>query len=45
MGYREEGGVDPLSSTETFVALRLHIDNWRWADVPVYIRTPDMAAR
>jgi glucose-6-phosphate 1-dehydrogenase len=39
IGYREEGGVDPLSSTETFVALRLHIDNWRWADVPVYIRT------
>src|SRR5713101_5119192 len=38
-GTREEGGVDPLSSTETFVALRLHIDNWRWADVPVYIRT------
>jgi glucose-6-phosphate 1-dehydrogenase len=38
-GYREEDGVDPLSSTETFVALRLHIDNWRWADVPVYIRT------
>ena len=39
MGYREEDGVDPLSSTETFVALKLHIDNWRWAGVPVYIRT------
>ena len=39
VGYREEEGVDPLSSTETFVALRLHIDNWRWAGVPVYIRT------
>jgi glucose-6-phosphate 1-dehydrogenase len=39
VGYREEDGVDPLSSTETFVALRLDIDNWRWADVPVYIRT------
>ena len=38
-GYREEDGVDPLSSTETFVALNLHIDNWRWAGVPVYIRT------
>ena len=38
-GYREEAGVDPLSSTETFVALRLNIDNWRWAGVPIYIRT------
>jgi glucose-6-phosphate 1-dehydrogenase len=38
-GYREEPGVDPLSSTETFVALRLDIHNWRWNDVPVYVRT------
>ena len=38
-GYREEPGVDPLSSVETFVALRLRIDNWRWAGVPVYVRT------
>jgi glucose-6-phosphate 1-dehydrogenase len=38
-GYRVETGVDPLSSTETFVALRLKIDNWRWAGVPIYIRT------
>ena len=38
-GYREEPGVDPVSSVETFVALRLEIDNWRWADVPVYVRT------
>jgi glucose-6-phosphate 1-dehydrogenase len=38
-GYREEPGVDPLSSTETFVALRLRIDNWRWAGVPIYVRT------
>ncbi|MEP6463800.1 MAG: glucose-6-phosphate dehydrogenase [Frankiaceae bacterium] len=38
-GYRDEAGVDPLSSTETFVALRLDIDNWRWAGVPVYVRT------
>ena len=38
-GYREEPGVDPLSSTETFVALRLDIDNWRWNGVPVYVRT------
>ena len=38
-GYRVETGVDPLSSTETFVALRLQIDNWRWAGVPIYVRT------
>src|SRR5919205_2829263 len=38
-GYREEPGVDPLSSTETFVALRLSIQNWRWNGVPVYVRT------
>jgi glucose-6-phosphate 1-dehydrogenase len=38
-GYREEPGVEPVSSVETFVALRLDIDNWRWAGVPVYIRT------
>jgi glucose-6-phosphate 1-dehydrogenase len=38
-GYREEPGVDPLSSTETFVAMRLHVQNWRWNGVPVYVRT------
>lgn len=38
-GYRDEPGVDPLSSTETYVALRLDVDNWRWAGVPVYVRT------
>ncbi len=38
-GYREESGVNPLSRTETFVALKFHIDNWRWARVPFYIRT------
>lgn len=37
--YREEAGVDPVSNVETFAALRLHIDNWRWAGVPVYVRT------
>jgi glucose-6-phosphate 1-dehydrogenase len=37
--YREEEGVDPKSETETYVALRLHVDNWRWAGVPVYVRT------
>jgi glucose-6-phosphate 1-dehydrogenase len=38
-GYREEPGVDPKSNTETFVALRTEIANWRWAGVPFYIRT------
>ncbi len=38
-GYRHEPMVDPQSHTETFVALKLTIDNWRWADVPFYIRT------
>jgi glucose-6-phosphate 1-dehydrogenase len=37
--YREETGVDPHSNTETFVALRTEISNWRWAGVPFYIRT------
>jgi len=38
-GYRDEPGVDPKSRTETFVALKFFIDNWRWAGVPFYIRT------
>ena len=38
-GYRQEPGVDPESSTETFVALRTEIANWRWAGVPFYLRT------
>jgi glucose-6-phosphate 1-dehydrogenase len=38
-GYRAEPNVDSASTTETFVALKLSIDNWRWADVPFYIRT------
>ena len=37
-GYRQEKGVDAKSMTETYVALRINIDNWRWADVPVYMR-------
>jgi len=37
--YREEEGVAPDSMTETYVALRLGIDNWRWAGVPFYMRT------
>ena len=38
-GYREEDGVDPGSDVETYVALRLEIDSWRWAGVPFLIRT------
>jgi len=38
-GYRSEEGVAVESDTETFVALRCHIDNWRWAGVPFYLRT------
>lgn len=38
-GYREEPGVDPESRTETFVAIKFFIDNWRWAGVPFYIRS------
>jgi glucose-6-phosphate 1-dehydrogenase len=37
-GYREEERVDPNSTTETYVALRALVDNWRWDDVPFYIR-------
>src|ERR1700675_1788056 len=38
-GYRSEEGVSSDSDTETFIALRCHIDNWRWAGVPFYLRT------
>ncbi len=38
-GYRQEKNVAPNSKTETFVAMKLFIDNWRWGDVPFYIRT------
>lgn len=38
-GYRAEAGVAPDSPVETFAALRLYVDSWRWADVPFYIRT------
>ncbi len=37
-GYRQEQGVAPDSQVETFAALKLHIDTWRWADVPIFIR-------
>ncbi len=39
IGYREEEGVDPESDTETFIALKVAIDNWRWAGVPFFLRT------
>jgi glucose-6-phosphate 1-dehydrogenase len=38
-GYREEDRVDPESQTETFVALKAYIDNWRWAGVPIFLRS------
>jgi glucose-6-phosphate 1-dehydrogenase len=37
--YREEPGVDPQSMTDTYVAAKLYVDNWRWADTPFYVRT------
>ena len=44
-GYREEEGVPPDSTTPTYVALRLEVDNWRWAGVPIYLRTGKRLAR
>ena len=44
-GYTEEDGVPPDSTTETYAALRLEVDNWRWAGVPFYIRTVKRLAR
>ncbi|MCB0371674.1 MAG: glucose-6-phosphate dehydrogenase [Muricauda sp.] len=38
-GYREEDGVDPNSTTETFAAVKFYVDNWRWHGVPFYVRT------
>ena len=45
VGYLEEEGVPDDSRTETFVALRLEVDNWRWAGVPIYLRTGKRLAR
>jgi glucose-6-phosphate 1-dehydrogenase len=45
VGYLEEEGVPPESRTETYVALRLEVDNWRWAGVPIYLRTGKRLAR
>jgi glucose-6-phosphate 1-dehydrogenase len=44
-GYLEESGVDPQSATETYAALRLSINNWRWQGVPFYIRSGKRLAR
>jgi glucose-6-phosphate 1-dehydrogenase len=44
-GYREEEGVDPSSATETYVAAKLAIQNWRWADTPFYVRAGKRMAR
>jgi glucose-6-phosphate 1-dehydrogenase len=44
-GYLEEDGVPPDSTTETYVALRLEVDNWRWAGIPIYLRTGKRLAR
>ena len=45
IGYRQEDEVSPTSKTETFVALKLEVQNWRWADVPFYLRTGKRMAR
>jgi len=39
IAYRDSKGVDPDSHTETYAALKLHVDNWRWSGVPFYLRT------
>src|SRR5918998_5700882 len=44
-GYLEEEGVPEDSQTETFAALRLEVDNWRWAGIPIYMRTGKRLAR
>jgi glucose-6-phosphate 1-dehydrogenase len=43
--YREEEEVHPSSTTETYVAAKLYVDNWRWADTPFYVRTGKRLAR
>lgn len=45
VGYEEEEGVSPTSAIETFVALRLFVDNWRWQGVPFYLRTGKRMAK
>jgi glucose-6-phosphate 1-dehydrogenase len=45
LGYREEEGVGPDTMTETYVAAKLYVDNWRWADTPFYVRMGKRLAR
>jgi glucose-6-phosphate 1-dehydrogenase len=45
VAYREEQGVAPDSMTETYVAAKLYVDNWRWADTPFYVRMGKRLAR
>jgi glucose-6-phosphate 1-dehydrogenase len=45
VGYREEPGVSPDTRTETYAALCLHVNNWRWAGVPFYLRTGKRLSR
>ena len=45
VGYREEDRVHPRSQTETYAALRIEIENWRWAGVPIYIRAGKRMAK
>ena len=45
VGYLDEDGVPDDSKTETYVALRLEVDNWRWAGVPIYLRTGKRLSR
>ena len=45
VSYREEPGVDPQSLTDTYVAAKLYVDNWRWADTPFYVRVGKRLAR
>ena len=44
-GYREEEGINPQSSTETYVAMKLGVDTWRWSGVPFYLRTGKRMAK
>ncbi len=45
VGYRDEEKVDPASMTDTFIAAKLYVDNWRWADTPIYVRLGKRLAR
>lgn len=45
IGYRQEEGVNPKSQTETYIAMRMACDNWRWAGVPIFVRTGKCLAK